>query len=55
MQEYLKNGKSRDAAIKGGMESGVRQNVIIEFIEKHGSEVRNMLFTEFNLENTKEV
>lgn len=26
-----------------------------EFIAKHGSEVRNMLFTEFNLEDAREV
>lgn len=55
VQEYLENGESRDEAIKAAMEISIRQNVMTEFIEKHGSEVRNMLFTEFNLEDAKEV
>ena len=42
-------------AIKTAIEISVRQNVMTEFIAKHGSEVRNMLFTEFNLEDAKKV
>lgn len=32
-----------------------RQGIMTDYIQKHGSEVRNMLFTEFNLDDAKEV
>lgn len=53
--EYLAKGKTRDEAIKEAMEASVREKIMTEFIAKHGSEVRNMLFTEFNLEDAREV
>lgn len=37
------------------MEASVQVNIMTEFIARHGSEVRNMLFTEFNLEDAKEI
>lgn len=47
--------KSRDDAIARAMDDSVKQGIMTEFIEEHGSEVRNMLFTEFNLEDAREV
>ena len=37
------------------MEASVREGILTEFIQRHGSEVRNMLYTEFNLEDAREV
>lgn len=47
--------KSRDDAIARAMDDSVKQGIMTEFIEEHGLEVRNMLFTEFNLEDAREV
>ena len=33
----------------------MREGILTEFIQRHGSEVRNMLYTEFNLEDAREV
>ena len=55
VREYLENGEDRDAAIRQAMEDCVRQGIMTDYIQKHGSEVRNMLFTEFNLDDAKEV
>ena len=55
VREYLDNGEDRDAAIRQAMEDCVRQGIMTDYIQKHGSEVRNMLFTEFNLDDAKEV
>ena len=45
----------RDQAIKKAMDECVQAGIMVNFIKKHGSEVRNMLFTEFNLEDAKRV
>lgn len=37
------------------MKDCINQNMLKEFLEENGSEVMNMLFTEFNLEDAKEV
>lgn len=47
--------KNRDIAIKAAMEACVRQGIMVDFIQEHGSEVRNILFTEFNLKDALEV
>ena len=45
----------RDQAIKKAMDECVQAGIMVNFIKKHGSEVKNMLFTEFNLEDAKRV
>lgn len=55
VKEYLERGRNRDEAIGAAMEDCVGQGIMTEFIRKHGSEVRNMLFGEFVLEDAKEV
>lgn len=55
IREYLEEENSRDAAIASAMEDCVRAGIMVEFIKEHGSEVRNMLFGEFNLETAREV
>ncbi len=55
VREYLEKGKNRDMAIKRAMEASVKEGILTEFIARHGSEVRNMLFEEFNLEEARQV
>ncbi len=55
VREHLSERKSRDDALAMAMDESVRQGIMTEFIAEHGSEVRNMLFTEFNLEDAREV
>lgn len=52
--DYIKLGNKRDTAIACAMEECVRNGIMVDFINKHGSEVRNMLFEEFNLEDAKQ-
>jgi hypothetical protein len=35
-------------AIEAAIKSCVKRNILVYFLEKHGSEVLNMLFTEWN-------
>jgi hypothetical protein len=55
VREYLGRSKDRDEAIARAMEASVRAGILTEFIQRHGSEVRNMLYAEFNLEDAREV
>ncbi|MDO5406094.1 MAG: hypothetical protein Q4F28_02045 [Eubacteriales bacterium] len=48
-------GLSLDEAIQEAMEVCVKRGIMVEFIREHGTEVRNMLYTQFNLEDAKEV
>ena len=43
-------GMDRDEAIKTAIEECIKRNILKEFLSKHGSEVHNMLFAEFNME-----
>lgn len=52
--DYIKLGNNRDIAIACAMEECVHNGVMADFINQHGSEVRNMLFEEFNLEDAKQ-
>ena len=51
VREYLKAGMDRDTAISRAVGDCIRQNVLKDFLEKHGSEVINMLFSEWNLDD----
>jgi len=51
IREYLKAGMDRDSAISRAVADCIRQNVLKDFLEKHGSEVINMLFSEWNLDD----
>ena len=55
IRDYINTGQNRDFAITAAMEHCVREGIMVDFINKHGSEVRNMLFTEFNMEDALEV
>lgn len=55
VREKLNKKMGRDQAIRNAMDECVQAGIMVDFIKKHGSEVRNMLFTEFNLEDAKRV
>lgn len=49
-QEQKENGKSLEDAISAAIDRAIRENIMREFLEKYGSEVRNMLFEEWDWE-----
>jgi len=54
IREYLKV-MDRDSAISRAVADCIRQNVLKDFFEEHGSEVHNMLFGEWNWDDAKRV
>lgn len=55
IKTYLEQEMHRDAAITQTIKDCVREGIFAEFVREHGSEVENMLFTQFNLEDAKKV
>jgi hypothetical protein len=55
VKEYLKAGMDRSSAIRRAVLDCIRQGVLKEFFEEHGSEVHNMLLSEWNLDDAKRV
>jgi len=55
IREYLKSGMDRGSAISRAVGDCIRQNVLKDFLEKHGSEVHNMVFGEWNWDDAKRV
>ena len=46
---------SRDKAINSAIDECIRKGILKEFLIEHGSEVHNMLFAEFNMEEELKV
>ena len=55
VQRRKESGIAAEEALKDAIEYCVRHGILCEFLEKHGSEVRNMLYTEWNLEDACEI
>jgi hypothetical protein len=55
IREHQKAGLKLEDAIASAIDYCVANGILVEYFEKNGSEVRNMIFTEFNLEEAKEV
>jgi hypothetical protein len=55
VKEYLKGGMDRSSAIRRAVLDCIRQDVLKGFFEEHGSEVHNMLLSEWNLDDAKRV
>ncbi len=55
IRQYENRGVNRDEAIKSAIEDCIKKNILKEFLSKHGSEVHNMLFAEFNMEKELKV
>jgi hypothetical protein len=51
VDENKNSGQELDIAIKHGIQYCIEHDIMKEFLEKHGSEVHNMLFTEWNQED----
>lgn len=51
IRNYITSGLDRDEAVITAMERCVEEGIMVDFINVHGSEVRNMLFTQFNMED----
>jgi predicted transposase/invertase (TIGR01784 family) len=54
-KEKLKAGKERDIAIKEAINECIDGDILADYLEEHGYEVRNMLITEWNTEEAKKV
>ena len=55
IREYKESGCALDEAMKTAIEYCVEKGILKKFLEKHSSEVVNMLYSEFNLDEAKEV
>ena len=55
IQKYLDDGLPLKEAIKKAIQDCIKQNVLKNFLEANGSEVINMLYTEFDIDVAKEV
>lgn len=55
VQRRKESGIGAEKALKEAIEYCVQHGILCEFLEKHGSEVRNMLYTEWNLEDACEI
>jgi predicted transposase/invertase (TIGR01784 family) len=51
VQEYVKGGKEREEAIRQGVLYCREHDILKEFFEEHGTEVINMLMTEWNMDD----
>ena len=55
VRTYVKEGEDRDSAVTLAVKDSVREGIFSDFVTKHGSEVENMLFTQFNMDDALEV
>jgi len=54
-RQYKDSGLSLEQAIRSAINDCISQNILKEFLENNSSEVFNMLYTEFNINDAKEV
>ena len=50
VRDYQKPDEPLTNAIETAMHDCIQDGIMVDFLSKHGSEVRNMLFTEFNMD-----
>ncbi len=55
IRNYQALGSTRDTAITQAIDDCISKKIMTDFLLEHGSEVVNMLFTEFNMEDALEV
>lgn len=55
VKEHTQTEPNRDAAITQAIQDCIRTGIFANFVQKHGSEAVNMLFTQFNLEDAKKI
>jgi len=55
IREHQQAGLTLEDAIASAMDYCIANGILVEYLEKNGSEVRNMLFTEWKLEEAQQV
>jgi predicted transposase YdaD len=55
IREYIKDGYSKEEAMRMAIKYCLEHDILREFLEKYGTEVYNMLLTEWNMEDAKKV
>ena len=55
IREYKKEGRSLEDAIAAAIDYCVARGILVEYLKNKGSEVRSMLFAEFDLETAQQV
>ena len=55
IREYQREGRTLEGAIAAAVDYCIANGILVEYLKSNGSEVRNMLFTEWNLEDAKQV
>lgn len=51
VRQYVDHGMTRDDAISSAIHSCIKDGILKDFLQKHGSEVYNMLFSELTYED----
>lgn len=54
VKDYISADLSRDDAITLAVKDCLREGIMVDFVQEHGAEVANMLFTQFNMEDALE-
>jgi len=55
IKDYLRAGLTRDAAITQAVKDCLEEGILVEFMKKHGSEVANMLYTQWDYDEAVSV
>ena len=55
IKDYLAQKWDRDSAIIQAVKDCREKGILVDFVQKYGSEAVNMLYTQFNMEDAKEV
>ena len=55
IREYRQGGQTLEDAIPSAMDYCIANGILAEYLKKNGSEVRNMLFAEWKLEEAQQV
>ena len=55
IRDLIEDGHTLENAIQLAMNQCLAEGIMVNFIHKHGSEVINMLFTQFNLDDAMKV
>lgn len=55
IRDYLGQKQERDVAVAHAVKDCEREGILADFVKRHGSEVINMLFTQFNMDDALEV
>ena len=55
IKDYLRAGMNRDAAITQAVKDCIEEGILVEFMKNHGSEVANMLYTQWNYDEAVSV